>query len=75
VDSINSAPDTVPWRKSSRSVGNGACVEVGYLKDKILVRDSTVLYSPVISYPTGAWHSFLSDIKLAAPTERNRFRA
>lgn len=51
-----SQPD---WRKARRSVGNGACVEVASLKGNIVVRDSTVPDSPVISFSASAWHSFL----------------
>ena len=51
------------WRKARRSVGNGACVEVASLMGSILVRDSTVPDSPVISFSASAWHCFIDVAK------------
>jgi hypothetical protein len=53
----------VQWRKASRSVGNGACVEVGPEPAAIMVRDSTDRVGPMLRYSTEAWHAFITDTK------------
>jgi hypothetical protein len=50
------------WRKASRSVNGGACVEVSS-DDAVLVRDSADAPGPIISYPAPAWRDFLSAAK------------
>jgi hypothetical protein len=53
------------WRKSRRSVHNGACVEVGQAAsaEAILVRDSVDPSGPRVRYSAQAWHSFLAGAK------------
>lgn len=51
------------WRKARRSVGNGACVEVVFVKDRILIRDSQDLNGPIVRYPISSWYVFLSDAR------------
>ena len=51
------------WRKARRSVNNGACVEVASAKGNVLVRDSKIQNSPVISFSVYAWQTFLSGTK------------
>ena len=63
MGSIKSEPAKVRWRKASRSVGNGACIEVGSREGSVLVRDSKILESSVISYSAQAWQSFLRGLK------------
>jgi hypothetical protein len=46
------------WRKSGRSVGNGACVEVTVAAPGIAVRDSTDAAGPRITYSSAAWRNF-----------------
>ncbi len=52
------------YRKASRSVHNGACVEVGSVSAHVLVRDSVNPAGAVITYPLAAWHGFISSAKV-----------
>lgn len=49
----------VNWRKSSRSSGNGACVELTYVGEHAATRDSKNPAGPVLVFPTSHWHAFL----------------
>jgi hypothetical protein len=52
------------WRKSSASMGNGNCVEVGYLgSGEIAVRDSKNQTGPVLLLQPSGWQTFLADLK------------
>ena len=51
------------WRKASRSVNNGACVEVGSASSRVLVRDSVNSSGTVVAYPPVAWRTFISAAK------------
>jgi hypothetical protein len=47
------------WRKTRRSIGNGACVEVAVpVSGQVVIRDSTDRSGPVINYPGRSWHLF-----------------
>jgi hypothetical protein len=48
------------WRKSSRSVGNGACVEAGNGPAGVLVRDTADRGGTVLAFTAGAWAGFLA---------------
>lgn len=51
------------WRKSSRSVGQGACVEMAVQADTRLVRDSKNPSGPMLTFPAGAMRIFLGTIR------------
>ncbi len=51
------------WRKSRRSIGNGACVQAATSPEGVMVRDSADSASPVIRYPARAWRAFVAATK------------
>ena len=71
-------PDGIVWQKSSYSVVNGDCVEVGWrtssysvnegcvqvapAPDRVLVRDSKNPEGPALAVPTLTWQAFLRTI-------------
>jgi hypothetical protein len=54
------------WRKASRSVNNGACVEVSSNTTAVLVRDSVDPSGPAVGYPARTWQAFLAATKAGA---------
>jgi hypothetical protein len=55
----------IAWRKSRRSVHNGACIEVAQAASArvVVVRDSVDPSGPRVRYPQRAWQSFIADAK------------
>lgn len=54
---------TPTWTKSSRSTGNGACVEVkSPATAAVVVRDSKDPQGPVLTFSPEAWASFVTDV-------------
>ncbi|MFG3554542.1 DUF397 domain-containing protein [Micromonospora sp. NPDC047557] len=47
------------WRTSTRSSGNGNCVEVATVDGRVAVRDSKDRSGPVLAFGSAAWCSFL----------------
>ncbi|BCJ57393.1 DUF397 domain-containing protein [Micromonospora endophytica] len=48
------------WRTSSRSVGNGNCVEVTTVAGGVAVRDSKDRHGPVLAFSPSAWSTFVA---------------
>ena len=58
--SLEGVSDRIPnWRKATRSIGNGDCVEVAPVNGQIAVRDSKDPAGPKLRYSAGSWQSFL----------------
>jgi hypothetical protein len=51
------------WWKSTRSAGNGACVEVAVSGEAVGLRDSKDPTGSVLVFDQATWRVFLSDVK------------
>jgi hypothetical protein len=52
------------WFKSSRSSGNGACVEVAFVASgAVAMRDSKDPRGPVLRFPAISWQRFVADVR------------
>ena len=51
------------WRKSTRSSGNGQCVEVAHLDEVVAVRDSKNPDGPKLVFTRHEWASFIAGLK------------
>ncbi len=52
------------WRTSTRTQGQGQCVEVGFSPDRIAVRDTKNRAGGHLSVTAARWQSFVSGVKL-----------
>ncbi|BCB85041.1 DUF397 domain-containing protein [Phytohabitans suffuscus] len=56
--------DGLLWFKSSRSAGNGACVEVAFVSSSaVAMRDSKDPRGPVLRFSAGSWQRFVADVR------------
>lgn len=51
------------WFKSTRSSGNGNCVEVAILDREVAVRDTKDRSGPVLLFTPADWDSFVAGAK------------
>jgi Domain of unknown function (DUF397) len=51
------------WRKSSRSIGDGECVEVTSTSGRVAVRDSKNLGKEMLVFPVSQWRLFIEQYK------------
>lgn len=56
--------DELLWFKSSRSAGNGACVEVAFVvPGAIAMRDSKDPAGPVLRIQAASWQDFIGSVR------------
>jgi hypothetical protein len=58
-----SGPNHNSWRKSSKSMSDGHCVEVARSSQYVLMRDSKDVAGSELAFDTNAWNSFVKEIK------------
>lgn len=58
------------WKKSTRSSGNGQCVEVADLDAAVALRDSKDPTGPALLFDRAGWTSFLAGAKGGQFTQR-----
>jgi len=63
VRSSGAEHSSLIWRKSWRSVNNGACVEVAPVACGVAIRDSKRSSGPVLMFSPAEWRAFLDGAK------------
>ncbi|MEV1154441.1 DUF397 domain-containing protein [Micromonospora chokoriensis] len=56
------------WRTSTRSGGDGDCVEVAGFAESVGVRDSKDRQGPVLTFTPSAWAAFVECTVVSQPT-------
>ena len=51
------------WQKSSRSSGNGNCVEVAVVDEVVAVRDTKDRSGPMLVFTPAEWRAFVAGAK------------
>ncbi|MEV4496903.1 DUF397 domain-containing protein [Micromonospora arborensis] len=59
------------WRKSTRSGGEGKCVEVAGFADAIGVRDSKDRQGPALTFTPSAWTAFIASTRSKQSNNRH----
>jgi hypothetical protein len=65
----DSRPSSVTWKTSSASGGTN-CVEVAFVTDAVLVRDSKNRSGAVLRLSKGVWRDFITAQKSSEPRGR-----
>lgn len=60
-------PSTPQWHRSSRSGGNGNCVEVAATPGGVLARDSKDPHGPILRFDRRRWTNFLARLASEHP--------
>ena len=63
MPSTGSNPHALAWRKPSRSVNAGACIQAAPLVDGVAVKDSAGNPDSIIRFPGTAWRLFVAGVK------------
>ncbi|MEH1128526.1 DUF397 domain-containing protein [Micromonospora sp. CPCC 206061] len=61
--------DNANWVKSTRSAGNGQCVEVAKFGGCVAIRDSKDTDGPMLQFSATSWQSFVSSLAAKADDE------
>jgi Domain of unknown function (DUF397) len=65
VSVVDSERAGTAWRKSSFSE-SGQCVEVAFIAESVVLRDSHAPSGPVLAFRPGEWTAFLGGVRKGA---------